>query len=153
LSSPRRAETGQPESRSIDAICARTARSSSHPLLSVPDKTSNVPARPASSRRGATMSLVKRVLCVGSISLVPTLIVSGASTAQSIAQPRLGSRSALVVNQGALRFRDLNRNGVLDPYEDWRLAPETRARDLVRRMTLEEKAGAMMHGTVRSTGA
>src|SRR6185503_20028493 len=49
-------------------------------------------------------------------------------------------------------FRDLNRNGVLDPYEDWRLAPETRARDLVRRMTLEEKAGAMMHGTVRSTG-
>ena len=49
-------------------------------------------------------------------------------------------------------FKDLNRSGVLDPYEDWRLSPEQRARDLVGRMTLEEKAGAMMHGTARSGG-
>src|SRR6266550_2694340 len=48
--------------------------------------------------------------------------------------------------------RDLNKNGVLDPYEDWRLPPEQRARDLAGRMTLEEKAGTMMHGTVRSAG-
>ena len=41
---------------------------------------------------------------------------------------------------------------MLDPYEDWRLTPQQRARDLVSRMTLEEKAGTMMHGTVRSTG-
>ena len=51
-----------------------------------------------------------------------------------------------------LRFRDLNRNGQLDPYEDWRLTPAARARDLVSQMTLEEKAGAMMHGTARSGG-
>jgi beta-glucosidase len=50
------------------------------------------------------------------------------------------------------RFRDLNRNGTLDRYEDWRLTPEQRARDLVGRMTLEEKAGVMMHGTARTTG-
>ena len=59
---------------------------------------------------------------------------------------------APVLNQNGLQFKDLNRNGVLDPYEDWRLTPEQRARDLVTRMTLEEKAGTMMHGTVRSTG-
>ncbi|HEV2670148.1 MAG TPA: glycoside hydrolase family 3 N-terminal domain-containing protein [Gemmatimonadales bacterium] len=59
---------------------------------------------------------------------------------------------APVLNQNGQQFRDLNRNGVLDPYEDWRLTPQQRARDLVARMTLEEKAGTMMHGTVRSTG-
>ena len=59
---------------------------------------------------------------------------------------------ALVLQQGGLQFKDLNKNGVLDPYEDRRLTPEQRARDLVARMRLEEKAGTMMHGTVRSTG-
>jgi beta-glucosidase len=74
------------------------------------------------------------------------------SAARTPAQPRLGTRSVPVLEQGALRFRDLNRNGALDPYEDWRLTPEARARDLVARMTLEEKAGTMMHGTARSAG-
>lgn len=60
---------------------------------------------------------------------------------------------APVIQQDGRQFRDLNKNGVLDPYEDWRLTPDQRARDLVARMTLEEKAGTMMHGTVRSTGA
>ena len=59
---------------------------------------------------------------------------------------------APVLQQNGLQFKDLNKNGVLDPYEDWRLTPERRARDLVARMTLEEKAGAMMHGTLRSSG-
>ncbi len=50
------------------------------------------------------------------------------------------------------QFRDLNRNGQLDPYEDRRLSPEQRADDLVRRMTLDEKVGAMMHGTLPGRG-
>jgi len=67
-------------------------------------------------------------------------------------QPAIASRSAPVIAQNGLRFRDLDRNGKLDPYEDWRLTPAARARDLVSKMTLEEKAGAMMHGTARSGG-
>lgn len=59
---------------------------------------------------------------------------------------------APVIRQDGLQFRDLNRNGALDPYEDRRLSPEQRARDLVARMTLEEKAGMMMHGTARASG-
>src|SRR6267378_870053 len=59
---------------------------------------------------------------------------------------------APVLQRDGLQFKDLNRNGVVDPYEDWRLSPEQRARDLVARMTLEEKAGTMMHGTVRAVG-
>ena len=67
-------------------------------------------------------------------------------------QPALGARSAPIIQVGGLKFKDLNRNGRLDPYEDWRLSPSARARDLVSRMTLEEKAGMMMHGTARSAG-
>jgi beta-glucosidase len=62
------------------------------------------------------------------------------------------SRSAPIIERAGLRFKDLNRNGVLDPYEDWRLSPSARATDLVSRMTLEEKAGLMMHGTAPSAG-
>ena len=68
------------------------------------------------------------------------------------AQPRLGTWRIPIIEQDGLRFRDLNRSGALDPYEDWRLAPDARARDLVARMSLEEKAGTMMHGTARSAG-
>lgn len=67
-------------------------------------------------------------------------------------QPTLGARLTPIIESSGKRFRDLNRNGTLDPYEDWRLAPDARARDLVSRMTLEEKAGAMMHGTARTAG-
>jgi beta-glucosidase len=67
-------------------------------------------------------------------------------------QPVLGSRVVPVIERNGLRFRDLNRDGNLDPFEDWRRTPDERARDLVARMTLGEKAGAMMHGTARAVG-
>jgi len=51
------------------------------------------------------------------------------------------------------KHRDLNHNGQLDPYEDSRLAPFARADDLVKRMTLEEKAGAMVHDSLPALGA
>lgn len=68
-------------------------------------------------------------------------------------QPVLGSRSAQMLTVDGLRFRDLDRNGKLDPYEDWRLSAERRADDLVGRMTLKEKAGEMMHGTLAGLGS
>lgn len=40
-------------------------------------------------------------------------------------------------------FRDLNKNGRLDPYEDPRLSIEERVEDLLSQMTLEEKAGML----------
>ena len=74
------------------------------------------------------------------------------ATAAVRSQPRLGTRGAPIIERDGLRFKDLNRNGAVEPYEDWRLTPDARAGDLVARMTLEEKAGAMMHGTARSVG-
>ena len=42
-------------------------------------------------------------------------------------------------------FRDLNKNGNLDPYEDSRTSVSDRVEDLIFRMTIEEKAGMMLH--------
>jgi beta-glucosidase len=42
-------------------------------------------------------------------------------------------------------FRDLNKNGRLDPYEDPRRPIDERVEDLLGQMTLEEKAGLMFH--------
>ena len=58
-------------------------------------------------------------------------------------QPNIGVRIAPLLKSGDLSFKDLNRNGVLDPYEDWRLPVEKRVADLLSKMTLEEKTGLM----------
>ena len=51
-----------------------------------------------------------------------------------------------------IKFRDLNRDGKLEPFEDWRLTPQQRADDLVGRLSLEEKAGLMMHASAPAVG-
>ena len=80
------------------------------------------------------------------------LIASNAVLAQSKIQPSLGFRSAKLLTVGGLQFKDLNKNGKLDPYEDWRLPHETRIKDLVSQMTLEEKIGFMIISTTRLKG-
>jgi len=47
-------------------------------------------------------------------------------------------------------FKDLNRNGKLDPYEDWRLPMEERARDLAAQLTVEDIAGLMLYSVHQS---
>lgn len=42
-------------------------------------------------------------------------------------------------------FKDLSRNGKLDAYEDWRLSPEARAKDLAAQLSIEEIAGLMLY--------
>ena len=42
-------------------------------------------------------------------------------------------------------FKDLNGNGALDPYEDWRLPVEERITDLSSKMSTEEIAGLMLY--------
>jgi len=42
-------------------------------------------------------------------------------------------------------FKDLNQNGTLDPYEDWRLSTDERATDLAGRMSIEQIAGLMLY--------
>ena len=68
--------------------------------------------------------------------------------AESVEIPKLGTTSVKLLSADSLEFKDLNKNGVLDPYEDWRLAPEERAEDLIVQMTAEEKAAQMVHLTL-----
>ena len=47
-------------------------------------------------------------------------------------------------------FKDLNKNGVLDPYEDWRLPMEERIEDLVSKMSIKDIAGLMLYSAHQS---
>jgi len=54
-------------------------------------------------------------------------------------------KEAPTLTQDGITFRDLNKNGKLDIYEDPRRPIEERVDDLLKQMTLEEKAGMMFH--------
>lgn len=50
-----------------------------------------------------------------------------------------------ILKADGLQFKDLNGNGKLDVYEDWRQDIDARVKDLYDQMTLEEKAGLFFH--------
>ena len=66
-------------------------------------------------------------------------------------QPTLEVRTKQLIEVDGLQFKDLNGNGELDPYEDWRLSPAERAADLAARMNVDEQVGMMLINT-RFTG-
>ena len=50
-----------------------------------------------------------------------------------------------ILEVDGLKFKDLNSNGQLDVYEDWRQDVEVRVKDLYDQMTLAERAGLFYH--------
>ena len=62
-------------------------------------------------------------------------------------QPTLAPRIKSIIEADGYQFIDLNSNGELDVYEDWREDAETRAADLVSQMTIREKIAQMQHPT------
>ena len=50
-----------------------------------------------------------------------------------------------ILEVDGLQFKDLNKNGQLDVYEDWRQDVEARVKDLYDQMTLAERAGLFYH--------
>ena len=67
----------------------------------------------------------------------------------AIKQPLLGYRAVGLIEIDGFEVKDLNQNGQLDIYEDWRLSHEERSKDLVSKMTLEQKAGFMLISSTR----
>jgi beta-glucosidase len=59
-------------------------------------------------------------------------------------------RSQDLVVEG-IKFRDLNKNGRLDVYEDNRQSIDDRVDDLISQMTIEEKAGSMFINMIGMT--
>jgi beta-glucosidase len=93
----------------------------------------------------------------GALLMVVALVTTGASARAADrpaapSQPVLGHRVAPLLRVHGLMFKDLDGNGKLDPYEDWRLSPQVRARDLVRRLQVGELAGLLLHGNMPGAG-
>ncbi len=66
-------------------------------------------------------------------------------------QVALESHVKNIIEVDGLKFKDLNDNGELDVYEDWREDIDARVEDLLGQMTLEEKVGTLFHATVGGT--
>ena len=83
--------------------------------------------------------------------LVSSLLFSPSCNSDKsiVEQPELQVKSAKLIDADGLKFKDLNKNGELDKYEDWRLSPEERGKDLVSKMSVEEKTGFMLISTAR----
>jgi beta-glucosidase len=78
---------------------------------------------------------------------VTSVSSSGATTTSAIRSfslyvPILASGDGVSIVNGS---RDLNKNGTIEPYEDWRQPVATRVNDLLSRMTLTEKAYQMFY--------
>lgn len=50
-----------------------------------------------------------------------------------------------ILYQDDYAFKDLNQNGELDIYEDWRETPSKRAQDLAQQISIEQIAGLMLY--------
>jgi beta-glucosidase len=68
-------------------------------------------------------------------------------------QPVLGYRSVSIIEKHGLKFKDLNKNGKLDKYEDWRLSADERSKNLLSQMSVEEKAGFMLINSLNMVGS
>jgi beta-glucosidase len=73
---------------------------------------------------------------------------SGIILVQNTNGPTLGyssSSGVKILTVDGLAFKDLNKNGRLDKYEDWRLPVDERAKDLASKMSIDQIAGLMLY--------
>ncbi len=63
------------------------------------------------------------------------------------------SSGVTILEVDGYAFKDMNRNGQLDTYEDWRLDDETRARALADSLSVEEMTPLFTHGGWSSFGS
>lgn len=96
-----------------------------------------------------TKNIWKRGISLLGAAAMTASMLTGISFAEGEAytQPTLNPHSKSVLEVDGYQFIDLNGNGELDVYEDWRQDAETRAADLVSQMTVREKIAQMQHPT------
>ncbi len=95
---------------------------------------------------------MKKIYAISVVCLIMAVLVSCTGGKETKPQPVLGTRSAAIIEKRGLKFKDLNKNGKLDKYEDWRLTPEERSKDLLSKMSVEEKAGFMLINSLNMVG-
>jgi len=77
--------------------------------------------------------------------LIGLIIISIRFNRISSKNMKLAGPEAPVLEENGFSYRDLNKNGVLDVYEDSRQEIAKRIEDLVTQMTVEEKTGMLFH--------
>jgi beta-glucosidase len=88
--------------------------------------------------------LTNRLLLPTACICIATFLALSCNTAPSNILPTDVTRESSVIKTvDNYTFRDLNKNGKLDIYEDSRQPVDARVNDLLGQMTLEEKAGLM----------
>ena len=94
-------------------------------------------------------NLIRRSAAVLSAATMMAALLAGTVFAESetYEQPELNPHSKSIIEADGYQFIDLNGNGTLDVYEDWRQDAQTRAADLVNQMTAREKIAQMQHPT------
>ena len=70
---------------------------------------------------------------------------------ETTGQVRLEARTKEIIELDGLKFKDLNGNGQLDVYEDWRADVDARVDDLLGQMTLDEEIGLLWHASTGGT--
>lgn len=66
------------------------------------------------------------------------------------AGPKIGvnrTSGVSVLREGGKCFKDIDKDGKLDDFEDWRLSPEQRAMSLASELTVEQMVGLSLHST------
>jgi len=95
--------------------------------------------------------LLKRIILITGVILGLIIIVAVATliwvnisySKDARNSQKLTGKEVKTITVNGFTFRDLNKNGKLDPYEDKRESIDSRVNDLVSQMTVEEKAGTM----------
>ena len=59
--------------------------------------------------------------------------------------PTIGVTTCGVIVQDGLYFKDMDNDGILSPYEDWRNSDEVRAADMVKHLPLKQQAGLVLN--------
>lgn len=91
------------------------------------------------------MACKKFINYAGCLLVLIGILFSCKNTPENKLPHTVTAESGLIKTIGHYTFRDLNKNGKLDIYEDSRQPIDLRVKDLLRQMTLEEKAGMMFY--------
>ncbi len=84
----------------------------------------------------------KFITKIAKATLLTTVVISGISWAKKPNKELTEKYPILTIN--GCTFSDLNKNGKLDKYEDYRLSSQERVQDLISKMTNEEKANMLI---------
>src|SRR6516164_5337388 len=95
------------------------------------------------------MKLVNSLVYAAGVGILMGVLSFSDHRNSKVPHSAVPEHSDLWRTEDGYQFRDLNKNGKLDIYEDTRQPVEKRVDDLLKQMNLEEKAGMMFYVPTR----